>query len=40
MTGNWLISGGMKVNRVLGDDEVKAINDAHGVADLPRLSKT
>jgi len=39
MTGNWLISGGMKVNRVLGDDEVKAINDAHGVADLPRLRK-
>jgi len=36
MSGNWLISGGMKVNRVLGDDEVKAINDAHGVADLPR----
>ena len=36
MSGNWLISGGMKVNRVLSDDEVKAINDAHGVADLPR----
>jgi hypothetical protein len=39
MTGNWLISGGMKVNRVLSDDEVKAINDAAGTADLPRLSK-
>tara|TARA_R110000868_G_scaffold348788_2_gene609972 strand:- start:8664 stop:9254 length:591 start_codon:yes stop_codon:yes gene_type:complete len=36
MTGNWIISGHMKVNRVLSDDEVKAINDAHGVADLPR----
>lgn len=38
MTGNWLIGGGLKVNRVLGDDEVKAINDAAGVADLPRRS--
>lgn len=37
MTGNWLISGDMKVNRLLADDEVKAINDAAGVADLPRL---
>lgn len=36
MTGNWIISGNMKVNRVLSDDEVKAINDAAGVADLPR----
>ena len=39
MTGNWLIGGSMKVNRVLSDDEVKAINDAAGVADLPRLSE-
>ena len=37
MTGNWLISGGLKVNRVLSDDEVKEINDQAGVADLPRL---
>ena len=37
MTGNWLISGGMKVNRILSDDEVKQINDQAGVADLPRL---
>jgi len=36
MTGNWLISGSMRINRVLSDAEVKAINDAHGVADLPR----
>jgi hypothetical protein len=40
MTGNWLISGGMKVNRILSDDEVKAINDKHGVADLPRMGKS
>ena len=40
MTGNWIISGGMKVNRILGDDEVQAINDAAGAADLPRLSKS
>lgn len=36
MTGNWIISGNMRVNRVLSDDEVKSINDAAGVADLPR----
>ena len=37
MTGEWMIGGDMKVNRVLSDEEVKAINDAAGVADLPRL---
>lgn len=37
MTGNWLIGGNMKVNRVLSDEEVKAINDAAGTADLPRM---
>ena len=36
MTGNWLIGGAMKVNRILSDAEVKKINDRHGVADLPR----
>lgn len=36
MTGEWLIGGDMKVVRLLTDDEVKAINDAAGVADLPR----
>jgi hypothetical protein len=36
MTGNWLIGGAMKVNRVLDDKEVKAINKAAGVSDLPR----
>jgi hypothetical protein len=36
MTGNWLIGGSIKVNRVLTDAEVEAINDAAGVADLPR----
>ena len=36
MTGNWLIGGSMKVNRILSDAEVKAINDAAGTADLPR----
>ena len=39
MTGNWLIGGNMKVNRVLPDEEVKAINDAAGTADLPRRSE-
>jgi hypothetical protein len=36
MQGNWMIGGDMRVNRILTDDEVKAINDAAGVADLPR----
>jgi hypothetical protein len=38
MEGNWLIGGGMKVNRVLTDEEVMAINEAAGVADLPRFT--
>jgi hypothetical protein len=36
MTGNWLIGGAMKVNKMLTDKEVKAINKAAGAADLPR----
>lgn len=36
MTGNWLIGGSMKVNRVLTDKEVEKINKAAGLADLPR----
>jgi hypothetical protein len=39
MEGNWLIGGEMKVNRVLTDEEVMAINEAAGVADLPRFTK-
>ena len=39
MTGNWLISGEVKINKVLDDVEVKKINDAAGVSDLPRLSE-
>jgi len=39
MKGNWLIGGGMKVNKVLTDEEVMAINEAAGVADLPRFTK-
>lgn len=37
MTGEWVISGEMKVNRILTDEEVEAINRKFGVADLPRL---
>lgn len=37
MTGNWLIGGSMRVNRILPDEEVRAINSAAGTADLPRL---
>ena len=39
MTGNWLIGGAMKVNRVLSDAEVKKINKASGASDLPRVKK-
>jgi len=38
MTGEWLISGSMKVIRVLSDNEVTAINAEAGLADLPRIS--
>ena len=37
--GNWIISGQMRINRVLDDDEVMAINEAAGMQDLPRLSQ-
>ena len=36
MTGNWIIGGSMKVNRILPDEEVESINKAAGTADLPR----
>ena len=36
MTGNWLIGGSMKINRILSDKEVAQINDAAGVKDMPR----
>lgn len=36
MTGNWIISGQMKVLRVLSDEEVAAINQELGTQDLPR----
>ena len=36
MTGSWIIGGSMKVNKILSDEEVKSINDAAGVEDLPR----
>jgi hypothetical protein len=39
MTGNWLIGGAMKVNRILHDKEVKAINKAAKAKDLPRAQK-
>lgn len=35
MQGNWLISGEMKVNRILDRDEVKKLNAEAGVEDLP-----
>ena len=38
MEGNWLIGGNMKVNRILTNEEVQAINEAAGMADLPRFT--
>ncbi len=38
MRGKWIISGSMKVNRVLTDKEVEAINKGTGFPDLPRKS--
>ena len=41
MTGEWLISGNIKVNRVLDDAEVASINEAAGVyGDMPRVPYT
>ncbi|MBI9090129.1 MAG: PLxRFG domain-containing protein [Desulfobacterium sp.] len=38
MTGSWIISGAMKINRILTDSEVAAINEELGTADLPRAN--
>tara|TARA_Y100000034_G_C6904883_1_gene419559 strand:+ start:2898 stop:4313 length:1416 start_codon:yes stop_codon:yes gene_type:complete len=38
MFGEWLISGEMKVVRVLSDEEVEKVNAKFGVRDLPRLN--
>lgn len=39
MTGEWLIGGEMNILRLLNDEEVKKINSAHGVSDLPRIKE-
>ena len=39
MTGEWLIGGSIKVTKVLTDQEVIDINNAAGVADLPRVKE-
>lgn len=36
MTGNWIISGQIKVIKVLSDEQVERINSAAGAKDLPR----
>lgn len=36
MQGEWIIAGGLKVNRILSDAEVEQINAEAGVEDLPR----
>jgi hypothetical protein len=37
MKGSWIITGAMKINRILSDEEVASINKKAGVEDLPRL---
>jgi len=36
MTGSWIITGAIKVNRILSDAEVSEINKKTGTTDLPR----
>jgi len=37
MLGNWIISGQIKVNKLLSDSEISAINEKAGVKDIPSL---
>ena len=39
MTGEWLIGGSIKITKILTDQEVIDINNAAGVADLPRVKE-
>lgn len=39
MLGEWFISGEIKVNKILSDDEVNLINSKIGIYDLPRHQK-
>lgn len=39
MKGEWMIGGDLKINRMLSDDEVRALNEMAGTPDLPRLSE-
>ena len=36
MTGSWLLSGQLKINKILSDSEVRKINEGQGVQDLKR----
>ena len=36
MYGNWIITSDIKLNKILTDEEVYAINSITGVHDLPR----
>jgi hypothetical protein len=38
MTGEWIIAGSMRINRVLDDEEVRAICARHGYVPLPRAT--
>ena len=37
MLGNWIISGQIKVNKLLSDSEISKINEESGVKDIPSL---
>lgn len=40
MFGEWIIAGAIKVNRIISDEEVKAICNQYGVEPLPRYNKS
>lgn len=40
MFGEWIIAGAIKVNRIISDEEVKAICNQYGIEPLPRYNKS
>jgi len=35
MTGNWIISGSLKINRIMSESEVNKILEAKGIEPMP-----
>ena len=40
MAGEWIIAHGMKINRILSDDEVREICHAYGYEPMPRFASS